>query len=214
MESFYRSFFAPQTILLKNTLRPFCLGHLTLLQALENPFVSITGIIKPHDLIIAVKVCSACYPFEVDFKLTFYEKFMMFYMMRNQKLFIRNCQIFQNYLDAHHHCPEFWESDGASYSKNMLNSPTELSYVVNLMKQGISHSEAWSMSIGYMTWLNAAIQELNGIDKTFTDPLEDLGQDIEDLNNLTNEELYKVVLKDLGEIRAKEFMKRRQENGY
>lgn len=213
MESFYRSFFTPQTTLLKRKLKPFCLGHYILLKALDNPFVTIKGDIHANDLIIAIKVCSSEYPFEPDLKLTFYEKFMMFYLSRSQTALLKYAKLFQRYLNDNHNCPEYWQDTSEnSYVKTLNSAPVELTYVVNLMKHGISHIDAWSMSMGYLSWLNATIQEMNGIERTFTDPLEDI-EAPEDLSELTNDEIYKLALKDLGEKRAKEFMEMRQKNG-
>ena len=136
----------------------------------------------------------------------------MFYLSRNEKALYKYCELFQKYLNEHHNCPEYWEDTSGSYSKSISNAPVELSYVVNLMKHGIKHNEAWSMSMGYLSWLNATIQELSGIDRTFTDPLEEPDDPI-DMSKLTEDQIYKIAEADLGKERALELMKKRRENG-
>ena len=184
-----------------------------LLRALKSPFMDSTGNIGANDLIIALKVCSSTYPFEPSFKLSFRERFHLFYLSRNHKELLKYVMLFQTYKNDHFYGPEYAEDTGNNISKSIMNSPLELSYIINLMKMGFNYKECWSLSIGLVTWITAASNEMSGSNKTFIDPLEVDDSDFEDLTILTDDELYKVVLEDLGEVRAKEFMRKRQKNG-
>ncbi|MCM8526671.1 MAG: hypothetical protein NE327_09160 [Lentisphaeraceae bacterium] len=209
MESFYRSLFYPQVRILGFKLQPFCLWHYSLLKAIENPFLTGEGEIKSHDLILALKICSLSSRDTVEIKLNFKEKFLAFLLARSLKLLTQYCQSFQFYLNEHHYGPEYWEQVDGNECKGFSHSPEELIYIVSLLKVGIPHEEAWLMPFGYMSWLNAAILESNGYERTFTDPLDD---DFEDPPELTEEQLLEQAIKDLGEERARAWWKKRQQN--
>jgi len=205
VESFVRAFFTPEVEILGYRLKPYCMGHSLLLDALDSPFNKLDGDIFAHDLIVALKVCSSSYPFQPSLDLTSKDYYNIYRFKLNKKLLLKHCSLFQEYKNSHHNLPEYWQKEG---DKVQVNSPLELSHILSLMKAGFQFKESWEMSVGLAGWISASLSELNGANTTFTDPLE---QEFEDLVNveMTEDELYKQALEDLGPVGAKKFMEAR-----
>lgn len=209
MESFYRSFLTPEVKLLGYRLKPYCFGHQVILKALESPFLLGDRDVTPPDLIVAVKVCSLSYPFEPDIDFTFLDKVKANFLNYRPTHFFKLCILFQQYLNEHNQCPEYWHNTEGT--GNSVSAPDELFYISSLVKNGIPLKDAWNMSIGLATWLNASFFELSGCEARYTDPIDD-DLNPPDISELTEDQIYEQAVKDLGEERAKILMKLRREN--
>jgi hypothetical protein len=191
---------------------PFSLGHSLILKEINSPFLKESGEVGPNDLIVALKVCSKAFPFSINLDLTFRERVLMHYLNYTPVKFREECEKFQFYLDQHSYHPEYWASTQDS-SKSAMSSPGELAYVVTLMDLGFSHSEAWNLPCDYVSWVVACRQEMKGSDMAYSDPIDGM-DDLEHLKQeLTEDEIYKVLVDSRGEKAAKEYMRLRSQNG-
>lgn len=169
MEGFYRSFFSEGFKVAGYNLKPFCLGHLALLRALNSPFAKEEQL-RPIDIIIFLKVCSSSYPFQPKLRLSFFDRFRIYLMIFNHYYFKKILNSCADYMQEFRNFPEYYNDD-LKNSLRPMSAPSELSSVVNLIKNGIPHQEAWEMSLAYAQWFNATVNEQAGDTRGFYDPL-------------------------------------------
>lgn len=210
METFYRAFLTPQVEICGYKLKDFSYNHLVILKAIDSPFVTSdeSRVATSADLITALKVCSSSYP-DKDFSFTRKEYIKAYVLGYIKSRLYKECLNFSCYVGVHQHVPEFWEFAQSGWSES--SSPGELSTIALLIKNNIPHNEAWNMSIGYVNWYTATILEQAGNPRIFAEVNED--DNLINLNDQSEEEITRVAIEQLGEERAREWLKSRNKVG-
>lgn len=207
-DTFYQAFFTGDSKVLGYYLKPFSLGHVLTLNAINSPLLDPEGVINPSDLLIALKVCSMSYPYDNSLKPSLLDLCKKLWIEKKVERLRKYANIFNGYVQMHTSKPRFWKDELGSSKE--LTAPSILSLAASLVSSGLSQQETWEMSIGKAVWLDAAIVERNGAELRFLYE-QDLTDDLPDLNELSDAEVYKIVLKDLGKVDADRWMKVRKE---
>jgi len=173
-EAFLQAALQRAPTVLGRQLRPFCAGHLLILEALDNPLV--TGDARsPEFLGQAVYIC--CRTFEEGRAALFAKSLLKDVHLWSQSLgqwdYPEALITFEQYKEDFTRCPESLTRDNA----RSLGAPTAYSIVVGLvmtMKGAMTLSEAWNMGIGLATCYSMTAAELQG--SNILPTLEDLEQ--------------------------------------
>ena len=210
-ENFLLSLYPGRHVILGVTLPLFSFWHLLGLHAIRSPFVIKDGIAELKDLQLAVKICQSRYPDQPDLR-TWTSDAWLFFRRRNDIAFVGDqCARFVFYKECHEALPEFWDNENEIVPRS-LTAPAILARVASLARRpGFTHSEIWNdIAPGYACWLSSAMAEQEGAELRFQRE-EDLEEDdLPDLTKLSEEELYQVVLKDLGKEGADTWLANRQ----
>lgn len=190
-------------------LRPFCLGHVLILQAIDSPVLKEEGEVSASDLIIALKACSSTWPFNPDLKLGLIDHLRKS-MLRKSKVKLRDAVVaFELYVRSHTSRPRFWKVE-ASMNSMDITSPSILSLAVSLSSIG-SQEEIWSMSLGKASWYDSVLLEKKGAKLRFFYD-SDIEDDLPDLDELSEDELFEMAIRDLGIEKAKVWRENRIRN--
>jgi hypothetical protein len=176
-DSFYRAFFAMDHRILGKRIRPYCLGHALVLEAINSPFVSTNGNdeITPEDCLIAIKVLGMAHPFAPNLKPSFWDRIKTFRLGRNKLKFRQTAMLITAHIAEHRSAPKFWKPIERENKGGGLTAPWLLSLLAGMMRLGYSEREVLEMSMGRLLWIDAAAAEREGADVKFfyEDELED-----------------------------------------
>ena len=125
--------------------------------AAENPIVLGSDHVRPVDLLIAVKVCAN----EDLNSLTFRDHWELFKMVRSDEYFMKQLRRFVSYTLVSA-WPKFWEKERTKSSGS--GTPWPLTVVCNLVANGVSLEQAWTMPESQAIWLNSSMAINNGAD--------------------------------------------------
>lgn len=153
---FIRAFTAPgKTVLLGHRMKPFCLKHRLALHAIESPFVTPGKELTLDDLFIAVKICS-----EGSIrKLSFMDVFRMSAFKAKPDKLQATIRAFHEYSNVSA-WPKFWDKEKQQGTSKGL--PWILSVITNLICNGWSEEDAWSLPECQAVWYHTAISISNG----------------------------------------------------
>jgi len=160
------AFFFNQHKVLGKTLKPFCLYHHFVLQALKSPLM-IGGKVGIVDLYIATLICEQEYP--ISFKVipspswwSVLLNSVRFGYYTTRYKFTREITKFHNYAKDYSSVPHFWEDNKKSI-KGKSGIPDVIGLMVSLMiSLKYTEKEAWNCPIGKAVWLSATNAILNG----------------------------------------------------
>jgi hypothetical protein len=143
--------------LLGRLVYPFCLLNRVRLMAAENPIVLGSDRVRPIDLLIAVKVCA-----DEDLgRLTMRDHWELFRMTRSEEYFSKQLDRFVAYTLVQA-WPKFWEKERTKSSGS--GTPWPLTVVCNLVANGVTIEQAWTMPESQAIWMNCGMAMMNGAD--------------------------------------------------
>ena len=158
------------------TLRPFCLRHRVMLEAIGSPFIEPGK--KPFDpvsVIFAARILSTYEKDNMCGDLTFVEKFYIMRMALSRKYFSRCVGVIIGCINVSLSYPKLWEKEKKENRKHE-NLPYALSCISSLVRNGCTLEEAWTMPEGEAVWMSVANAIYNGakIDVLSTEEEKDL----------------------------------------
>jgi hypothetical protein len=155
---FIRAFTAPgETLLLGHRMKPFSLKHRMALHAVESPFVTPGKEVSVLDLFIAVKICSE----QSIRRLSLMDVVRMSFIKAKPNKIEGYIMAFHDYSNVAN-WPKFWEKEKRQGGSNGV--PWMLSVVSNLISNGWSEEDAWSLPESQAIWYHSAISINNGND--------------------------------------------------
>ncbi|CAB4202745.1 hypothetical protein UFOVP1370_34 [uncultured Caudovirales phage] len=158
------------------TLRPFCLRHRVMLEAVDSPFLE-PGKKKfdPLGVILAVRILSNFDKEKMSGEITFIEKLYMIRMAMSKKYFSRCVGLIIGCINVSLSYPKLWQKDEGKQRKSET-LPYPLSCISNLVRNGVGLEEAWTMPEGEAVWMSVANAIYQGakIDVLSTDEEKDL----------------------------------------
>lgn len=128
-------------------LRPFCLRHRLVLDAIGSPFLPGGSVINPTpaDLVLAARVCATPDPFQAV-RPTFRDGFRIIRLTNSRRRYAREVAAWQAYvMDTAQH-PRI--GGKPSPHKRDRGLDWTLSVIVSLMEMGFKEEEAWTMPEG------------------------------------------------------------------
>jgi hypothetical protein len=175
-QRFLSAFLTPAvTVILGKKLKPFCLKHRLFLEGIGSPFLEDQAELTAGDLILALKVCA---DERID-KPSLQDSWINLKLSLSKPLLARACTAFIKHIDRADAYPRFWErKDQRAGAASTV--PWQLSVACNLIRNGISYQDAFTMPEAKAFWLSAAFSIQQG------SKLEFISTDDEDLiNHLT-----------------------------
>ena len=155
---FIRAFTSPgETLLLGHRMKPFSLKHRMALHAVESPFVTPGKEVSVLDLFVAVKICSE----KSIRRLSFMDVVRMSFIKAKPNKIEGYIMAFHDYSNVAN-WPKFLEKEKRQGGSNGV--PWMLSVVSNLISNGWSEEDAWSLPESQAIWYHSAISINNGND--------------------------------------------------
>jgi hypothetical protein len=158
------------------TLRPFCLRHRVMLEAVESPFLEPgTKKFDALSVILAVRILSTFDKEKMSGEITFMEKMYMIRMALSKKYFSRCVGIIIGCINVSLSYPKMWEKD-KKQNESYPVLPYPLSCISSLVRNGVGLEEAWTMPEGEAVWMTVANSIYSGakIDILSTEQEKDL----------------------------------------
>lgn len=185
------------------SLRPFSLAAWFVLEVLDSPLLfHESAAVSLADVQLASKVCACANPLRANLLPTLRDRWTQRLRGKSVEYLRREGQAFVHYLDDYAALPRFWRNEEDEHAKK-ITAPWLLSRVCSLMRSTAMPPERiWLMPAGEAFWYDAGIRELEGAQLRF---FRD-GDDEEDVPNLlanSEQELYDIALRELGEENAK-----------
>lgn len=173
-ESFQHILFTGTCRVLGRDLPPLTLWSLSVLQAIQSPFLSLSTDTEftLADLQVAVKCALTPALQPPNLKPTRADWWHHLRHRKSTKYLEQQAAAFVSWLLIHQKTPALWaqETEG---TPRYISAPLELSYVSALMALGMTHAEAWSCSPAYAAWLTRAHDERTSDAIRFVDEEED-----------------------------------------
>lgn len=157
-QRYLAAFLTPaSTLVCGRSLKPFCLKHRLFLEGIESPFLREEAEITAPDIILALKVCAddpIDKPTWADIWLGVRFSLSKDYQKRAALAVIRHITTQVNF-------PKFWErTDRKTYGTGSV--PWQLTLIANLLKNGVTYSEAMTMPEAKAVWLSAVFSIQTG----------------------------------------------------
>lgn len=150
-QRFLNAFLTPAvTVILGKKLKPFCIKHRLFLEGIGSPFLSEHTEITAADLIVALKICAN----EPISKPTIQDKWINFRLYLSKPLLAVACSALIRHIDRYDSYPKFWERKDKQ-SGGSSTVPWALSVAANLIRNGCSYQEAFTMPEAKAFWLSA-----------------------------------------------------------
>jgi hypothetical protein len=148
---FLSAFLTPaSTLVCGRKLKPFCLKHRLFLEGIGSPFLEESQELTPEAIIIALKICAdeaIGDPTWADIWLGLRLRLSKDYHKRAALAVIKHISTNENF-------PKFWErTDRKTYGAGSV--PWQLTILANLVRNGVSYSEAMTMPEAKAVWLSA-----------------------------------------------------------
>lgn len=133
-------------------------------------------------------------------------------MERSGSIFLREFEAFALYLKDHTSRPRFWSVvDGGAYRD--VSGPVVMWTVAGLISNTtLSPKEVWNLSVGEASWYDASIAEREGSQLRFLWDDDLVDDDLSSVGELTEDEIYKQAISDLGQEGADKWYQARKEN--
>jgi hypothetical protein len=148
------------------TLRPFCLRHRMMLEAIGSPFLAPeTSEFSAEDVVNATKILSTYDKEEASSSYTLRDRIEVAFMRRNKKRLLRNIGRVLGIINVSCSYPKFWSKKDAKKSRvSYERVPWVLSCVANLCRNGVDLESAWTMPEGEAVWMSISSAIYNGSD--------------------------------------------------
>jgi len=140
-------------------LLPFCLRHRVALEAIESPLVFTSKPMSPLDLIIAIRVLGSHDITAVRKPLTIAERWHLARLSISEDSFIEEAQKVVLYFEAQSLWPRFWAKEEKTESGGLS---WHLAVIANLVRNGCTLEEAWTMPEAEAIWLHIAHSKAAG----------------------------------------------------
>lgn len=212
LEQFYRHLFPARYRVLGRVLPPLSLWHLAALEAIDSPLISSEGDqpIELGDLQSAVQVCLTRWPRQPQLSPSLRHWWQQFRHRKDLRYLKRHAEAFRAYLQMHCTPPELWQDEG---KPRLITAPLVLSRVAGLAAlPGFTLDAIWNdVTPGYALWILAANAERQNPDAVrFCRPEDDDDELLEDLTVKTEEEIYQLAVREMGQENADIWFARRQ----
>jgi len=158
------------------TLRAFCLRHRVALEAIGSPFLNPEGKkFSPLDVVIASRILNTYDKEKMSQPVSLFDVFWAFWLSINNKAFSRSIGSILGVIILSCSYPKMWKKEDKN-KNNVENIPWVLSCISNLVRNGVSLEEAWTMPEGEAVWMSIAHAIYNGakIDILSTDEEKEL----------------------------------------
>jgi hypothetical protein len=155
------------------TILPFCLRHRIALEAIKSPFLNPNATkFNPVDVINAVKILSTYDKEGMVEPLSLRDKYHLLLLVFSVKKMVKSVGTIMGIMNISCSYPKTW--DKKQGAKN--NVPWVLGCVSNLVRNGCTMEEAWTMPEGEAIWmaLSHSIYEGAKIDILTTDEEKEL----------------------------------------
>lgn len=172
-ERFVRAFTPGTHKVLGVVLPPFSYWHKLQLELCDSPFA--TGdAVRYEDLERAVNICQTQYPRlyqdPAPSRWRTYGLLWRAAMCNTHK----EAKAFDDYLTAHTASPKIMQKDQSSGGTKIIDIEPALMEVALYRKMtGCPREEPWNMSIGELSWINAAMARVDGADFSVITPVDD-----------------------------------------
>ena len=132
-------------------LLPFCLRHRVALEAIESPLIFTAKAMSPMDLIVAVRILSSHDISEARKPLTIAERWHLARLSVSPSALIEEAKKVIIYFEAQSLWPRFWAKDEKTESGGFS---WHLAVIANLVRNGCTLNEAWTMPEAEAVWLH------------------------------------------------------------
>jgi len=171
-ERFVRAFTPSTHKVLGVVLPPFSYWHKFQLELCDSPFVTAEAV-RFEDLARAVGICQTQYPSRYqEPKPTRWGKYRAVWLAATVDLH-KEAKAFDAYLQNHASTPNIMQKDKNSSAKVVDIEPALMEVAFYIKMTGCRREEAWNMSIGELSWLNAAMARVEGADFSVITPIDD-----------------------------------------
>lgn len=217
LDRFYRAWFAPGLRILGYELRPYCLGHLLTLQALESPFTRLhEGVeIGAEDLLLALRVCAdSRWPFRtVPADPGEHEAKMMARFVRKRRYLRLAVDRFLVWMLQCSQGPDLLTPEEGTEKGRPLGAPEALIYAVKLMPK-LSERRVFTMPLSLVRFYTATVGEMDGtLAGMFMTPhlrgAMEYAEQLPDLSQMNDAEMRAHLAKEFGEKFAEEWARHR-----
>jgi hypothetical protein len=142
-------------------LLPFSLRHRVALESIDSPLLDFSKDIGAEDVMAGAKILSTYDMKEAREGLSFWELVTLKNMRISKKKLKEEAYKLLIYFQAQSLYPRFWESD-----KPSKDNPIDWKLIVisNLVANGVSLTEAWTMPESEAVWLHMAFLQRSGCD--------------------------------------------------
>jgi hypothetical protein len=152
---------APTIKVCDKRLLPFCLRHRVALEAIDSPILNTDKEMTGAHLVAAVRILST-YDLETIRKApSIRERVWGFRADISKTLLFGEMIKIHHYMTAQSLWPRFWVKEGKS---NPGEIPWVLAIIANLVRNGCTLEEAWTMPESEAIWLHVANCSANGSD--------------------------------------------------
>lgn len=153
-----------QTKVCGRTLRPVCLRHRIALEAIGSPFgtESADKPVTPLDVVLAARILSTYDKEKMTGKLSISEKWHLVRMTLSRKYFSRMIGRLLGCFKVSLSYPKVWEKESEKENRRYERIPFPLACVSNLVRNGCTLEEAWTMPEGEAAWMAVAHAIYNG----------------------------------------------------
>ena len=142
------------------TLLPFCIRHRVVLESISSPFLDAAkGTFTAKDVVIAAKVLSSHDTQEMVKPFTIADRFHILLLNNSRKRMLKAIAIIIGVMNDSCSYPKLWSNEE---NKGIEKIPWHLSCLTNLVRNGCTLEEAWTMPEGEAIWFSIANAIYNG----------------------------------------------------
>jgi hypothetical protein len=147
------------------TLKPFSLRHMLILHAINSPFVSGKNVpTHPEQVLAALRICSGLHPDDAFKSVSILDSFRAARLQLDSRYFVKVVSEIMEYMQTCSSGPAVYTKPDEN-EKRAENVPGPLSLATSLMsKMGMTHEEAWNMTLGQTIWYLTAHAISEGAD--------------------------------------------------
>lgn len=195
-------------------LQPLCLGHVVNLEAINSPLTPYRDFdpdtpVTPGDLLLAVKICSEKFPHPAALKPTLRDVAWRLFLERSPERFRHQAMLFAAYRNDHCSSPEFWVSEDEEAGR-AISAPIALSKAAFLLSNStLPEERVWSMPLGRVDYVIAAIEErkTGAVRFFYEEEAQAVAPDIETI--MSEEEILATAKRELGSAAFESWLKAR-----
>jgi hypothetical protein len=140
-------------------LLPFCLRHRVALEAIESPLIFTSKTMSAIDLIVAVRILASYDITEVRKPMTMSERWHLARLSISEDSLIEEAKKVVIYFEAQSLWPRFWAKDERTEGGGLS---WHLAVIANLIRNGCTLTEAWTMPEAEAIWLHIAHSKAAG----------------------------------------------------
>jgi hypothetical protein len=131
------------------------------MEAIKSPFLTPENKnFRPIDVIIAVRIMETYDKSKVGYSFQYIDKVWLLYLTLNNKAFSRAVGTILGIIMTSCSYPKMWKKEEKEHQ--VENVPWVLSCISNLVRNGVSYEDAWTMPEGEAVWMSIANAIYNG----------------------------------------------------